>query len=341
MTHTAKRRWSRELEMEVDGIAYDSAGPVLLHGYDRPAGGKWLDDVIPGKLGAFDRHTGERLWIAPCEVGYGRGFGAGIGQKGQVVVLGPSQGGHRIVRMAVADGELLEAADIEPFDDAVVGPEVVVCSNPQSVLGLDTVSLDERWRYAREGERYHGLARLGSSVFVVVSTPRTGKYGVLRLDAATGEFNGHLVEPTLPVIRDLAATTGAVGIVTSELEFLLGDGDRMDFMLQLASHPDEGPRDTLSIAALRPDEGAGAPPLWYRILETKPVDELPDVSLTGDSGKFYVERRALLAAVDAMTGRPLGDWTVPGLDEKIAWTVVDGAGLLAEETRVSVFELPA
>ena len=71
------------------------------------------------------------------------------------------------------------------------------------------------------------------------------------------------------------------------------------------------------------------------------MDDLPDVSITGDSGKLYVERRALLAAVDAVTGRPLGDWTVPGLDEKVAWPVVDGAGLLAEETRVSVFELPA
>lgn len=341
MTHTAKRRWSRELETEVDGIAFDSIGPVLLHGYDRPAGGKWIDDVIPGKLGAFDRHTGERLWIAPCEVGYGRGFGAGIGQKGQVIVLGPSQGGHRIVRMAAADGELLEAADIEPFDDAVVRPDMVVCANPQAVLGHDPINLTERWRYQREGERYHGLARLGAHVFVVVSSPQTGKYGVVRLGAAEGEFDGYLVEPVLPTIRDVAATDGAIGIVTSELEFLLPEDARMDFMLQLASHPDEGPRDTLSIASLRPEGGAGTAPLWYRILETKPVEDLPDVSITGDSGKFYIERRALLAAVDALSGRPLGDWTVPGLDEKIAWTVVDGAGVLAEETRVSVFELPA
>ena len=91
--------------------------------------------MIPGKLGAFDRATGERLWIAPCEVGYGRGFGAGIGQQGQVLVLGPSQGGHRMVRMAAADGELLEAADIEPFDDAVVRPDVVVCANARTVWG--------------------------------------------------------------------------------------------------------------------------------------------------------------------------------------------------------------
>lgn len=341
MTNTAKRRWSRELETEVDGIAFDSSGPVLLHGYDPPAGGKWIDDVIPGKLGAFDRHTGERLWIAPCEVGYGRGFGAGIGKKGQVIVLGPSQGGHRMVRMSVADGELLEAADIEPFDDALVRADVVVCSNARSVWGLDTITLRERWRYSREGERYHGIARDGGVLLVTMSSSESGKFGVLRLDAESGAFGGQLLPPTLPVIRDMDATEGTVVLVTADLESLLPDDDRMEFITQLAQHPDEGPRDTLSLVALRGNGGPGESPLWYRILETKPVDDLPDVSITADSGKLYVERRALLAAVDAMTGRPLGDWTVPGLDEKIAWTVVDGAGLLAEETRVSVFELPA
>lgn len=341
MTNTAKRRWSRELDNEVDGIAFDSTGPVLLHGYDPPAGGKWIDDVIPGKLGAFDRNTGERLWIAPCEVGYGRGFGAGIGQQGQVIVLGPSQGGHRLVRMAVADGELLEAADIEPFDDAIVSPDVVVCANAGSVWGLDTLTLTESWRYAREGERYHGLARDGDRLFVTMSNPETGKYGVVRLDATTGDFDAYLIQPSLPVIRDLGCTANTVAIVTADLEMMLEDEHRMEFISQLAQHPDEGPRDTLSLVALRADGGAGDGPLWFRILETKAVDELPDVSITGDSGKLYVERRALLLAVDAMSGRPLGDWTVPGLDEKIAWTVVDGAGLLAEETRVSVFELPA
>lgn len=341
MTSTAKRRWSRELDNEVDGIAFDSSGPVLLHGYDPPAGGKWIDDVIPGKLGAFDRNTGERLWIAPCEVGYGRGFGAGIGQQGQVLVLGPSQGGHRMVRMAVADGELLDAADIESFDDAVVHTDVVVCANARHVWGLDTLTLQESWRYARDGERYHGLALHGDHVFVVVSNRDTGKYGVVRLSASNGSFEGYLLQPVMPLIRDIGATSGAVAIVTCELEFLLDADNRMDFMMQLAAHEDQGPRDTLSIAALRADGVSGETPLWYRILETKPVDDLPDVSVTADSGKLYLERRAHLEAVDALSGRSLGNWTVPGLDEKIAWTVIDGAGLLAEETRVSIFELPA
>jgi len=341
MTTTAKRRWSRELGSEVDGIAFASTGPVLLHGYDPPAGGKWIDDVIPGKLGAFDRGSGERLWIAPCEVGYGRGFGAGLGQKGQVIVLGPSQGGHRMVRMAMADGELLDSNDIEPFDDAVVHPEVVVCANARSVWGLDTLDLQESWRYGREGERYHGLALCGAHAYVVVSSTESGKFGVVRLNARSGDFEGYLLQPAMPLIRGIAAAGAAVAIVTCELEFLLDDDNRMDFMLQLASHPDEGPRDTLSIAALRADASAGEGPLWYRILETRPVDDLPDVSVTADSAKFYLERQAHLEAVDGLSGRTLGSWTVPGLDEKVAFQVVDGAGLLAEETRVSVFELPA
>ena len=35
-----------------------------------------------------------------------------------------------------------------------------------------------------------------------------------------------------------------------------------------------------------------------------------------------------------------GELTVPGLDEYVAWKVSNGAGLLAEETRVSIFEVP-
>ena len=78
-----------------------------------------------------------------------------------------------------------------------------------------------------------------------------------------------------------------MAIVTCELEFLLDQDSRMNFMLQLASHEDQGPRDTLSIAALRADGAAGEEPLWYRILETRPVDDLPEVSVTADSSKFY------------------------------------------------------
>jgi hypothetical protein len=67
---------------------------------------------------------------------------------------------------------------------------------------------------------------------------------------------------------------------------------------------------------------------------------MPDASLALSDGKLYVARDALLDVRDALTGRLLGEMTVPGLDEHVAWRVSQGAGLLAEETRVSVFEIP-
>jgi len=341
MTQTAKRRWSRELDSQVDGIAFGKVGPVLVHGYDPPAGGKWLDDVIPGKLGAFERQTGERLWIAPCEVGYGRGFGAGIGPQGQVLVLGPSAGGHLLVRMAASNGELLEASPIDPFDDALVGPDRVVCVSAGRVVGYDSASLEEVWTYARDNERYHWITRHGRSLFIAVSSSSSKGYGLIRVDATTGRYEGNLLPLGVPMIRDLTATDGAVIVLTSDLDRCLPAESMPGFMRELALHSGGGPRDTLSLLALRHDAEPGDLPLWFRVLESQPVDSVPDVSLSADSGKLYIERLAFLEARDALSGRGLGEWTVPGLDEQVAWSVVNGAGLLAEETRVSVFELPA
>lgn len=341
MTQTAKRRWSRELDSQIDGIAFGATGPVLLHGYDPPAGGKWLDDVIPGKLGAFERNTGERLWLAPCEVGYGRGFGAGIGPHGNVLVLGPSANGHLLVRMSAVDGELVEAASIEPFDEALVAPDRVICASAGRIDAYDADTLQPRWTYARDGERYHSIARQGRDLFVVVSTGASRGYGLQKLDALTGRFSGTLLPMGVPMIRDLAATKGAIVVLTSDLERVLPAESTPAFMRELALHPSGGSRDTLSLVGLRLDAEPGELPLWFRVLETEPVDSVPDISISADSGKLYIERLAYLEARDAVSGRRLGEWTVPGLDEQVAWGVVDGAGLLAEETRVSVFELPA
>lgn len=341
MTQTAKRRWSRELDSQIDGIAFGASGPVLLHGYDPPPGGKWLDDVIPGKLGAFDRHNGERLWIAPCEVGYGRGFGAGIGPHGNVLVLGPSANGTLLVRMSATDGELVEAASIEPFDEALVGSDRVICASAGRIDGYDADTLQPRWTYARDGERYHAIARTGRDLFVAVSSAASRGYGLHKLDALTGRFSGVILPLGVPMIRDLAATKGAVVVLTSDLERVLPAESTPAFLRELALHRSGGSRDTLSLIGLRLDAEPGDPPLWFRVLETEPVDSVPNASISADSGKVYVERSAYLEALDAVSGRRLGDWTVPGLDEQVAWCVVDGAGLLAEETRVSIFELPA
>lgn len=340
MTTTARRRWSRELESEIDGIALGPSGPVLLHGYDPPAGGKWIDSVIPGKLAALDRNSGDLLWVGPCEVGYGRGFGAAIGKNDDVWVLGPGTREHRVVRMSLASGELRDAAEIAAFDEAHVDSELGLCSAPSRVFGIGLEALAESWAYSREGERYHLVARVGDRALVVYTDLKRKLQGVLRLDALSGKVDGPLVTPQLQVIRQMACVDEAVVLLGSGIAKMLPPDLRAGFQAEVMLHGG-GEVDTLSLVALRPDARPGEAPLWHRILSTKPVDDLPEVSICGDSGKVYLMQGAMLEALDGLSGRPLGNWTVPGLDLQIGWQVVDGGGLLAEETRASLFELPA
>ena len=337
MSKTAKRRWSRELESEIDGIAFAEEGPVLLHQYDPPPGGKWIDAVIPGKLGALDRHTGETIWLAPCEVGYGRGFGAGVVSGEHVIVVGPSSAGHRVVRQNLTDGELRDAEAIPEFDHAVVSQELVLLSTGRSVVGLDTLTCMETWTYAREGERYHEVALHEGRVYVVYSVDKG--YGVLELDGEMGDFVRVIVPPKQKPIRDLCVVDGVLAFLGSELDRLLGPERMSEYTSSIALHPSGGARDTLSVVAI--DTVRAGDLRWFEVLETCKPDDMPSISLNADSGKLYVSSRAMLRAVDAITGRSLGHWTVPGLDEKVAFSVAAGAGLLAEETRVSLFELPA
>src|SRR5688572_32186246 len=145
MTRSARRRWSREFASEIDGIAIAASGPVLVHLYDPPAGDRWIDEAIPGKLALLDRASGEAKWTSPCEVGYGRGFGAGLGRKGDAVVLGPSTQGHRIVRMSLETGELLAAGPVPTFDQSLVAPDVCVLCAGNRIAGYDTETLKEIW----------------------------------------------------------------------------------------------------------------------------------------------------------------------------------------------------
>ena len=341
MTGTARRRWTRELESVVDGIAFGPAGPVLIHGYDPPAGGMWVDDVIPGKLIAMDRHSGETKWSSPCEIGYGRGFGAGLGDEEDILVLGPSTQGHRAVRMSLADGKLLGVTSIEPFDEALVFGDLCICVTPRRVIALISSALAEAWTYSGEGERYHTAARIEDRVFVVYTSSATGKQGVLCLDAESGEFRGEVLKATLPVTRGIAVNADGLVLLTSDLQETLPREVVTQFLVDLARSSEEAVLDTLSLLALPLSATPGDAPLWYEIVSTEPLDELPETGITADSGKLYMMKGALLEVRDTLTGRVLGGWAVPGLDENVAWQVASGAGLLAEETRVSVFELPA
>jgi hypothetical protein len=341
MTRTAKRRFSRELPSTVDGIAFGPSGPILVHEYDAPAGGMWLDDVIPGKLAALDRGTGEIAWSSPCEVGYGRGFGAGLGRGGDAIVLGPSSKGHVVARMSLENGELLGAGPIEAFDEALVFGDLCFCVTPRRIFAIEPRVMSEAWEYSRPGERYHHAARSGGKLFVVYTHGATKKIGLLRLDAESGEFEAEVLAPRQPVVHGIAANADGVVLLTRDLSAALPVEVAPQFMIELSRRSDGALSDTLSLLALPTNATVGDAPLWYEIVSTQPADEVPEVSITADAGKLYLVKGALLEVRDTLTGRMLGDWAVPGLDESVAFQVSNGAGLLAEETRVSVFEFPA
>lgn len=340
MTRTAKRRFSRELQSIVDGIAFGSHGPVLVHMYDPPAGDVWMDDVIPGKLAALDRSSGEVLWQSPCEVGYGRGFGAGLGGEQDAIVLGPGSRGHLIARMSLADGKLMNASEIEAFDEAHVSADFSLVVTPKQVLAYDSRTLKEVWQYSRSGERYHHVTRSGARVFVVYTHETNKKQGILWLDTHNGEYQGDVLTPKLPVVHGIVVSNDGMVILTRDLPSVLPREVMPQFMTQL-SKKSEGRGDSLSLLALPPGAQPNEAPLWFDILSTAPRDEIPDASIVTDSGKLYLVRGALIEVRDALTGRALDEWAVPGLDEAVSWAVSSGAGLVAEESRISVFELPA
>ena len=326
MIPTARRRWCKEFNGEIDGIALGDTGPVFLHGYDPPAGGKWIDSVIPGKLAAFDRGTGDMLWVSPCEVGYGRGFGSGLGNEDDVVVLGPSIRGHRIARMDSATGELIGASEIEAFDQAVVGGDICVTVTPGRVAGILTTPMIEVWAFSQDGERYHLAGRDGERLFVVFTATERKRQGVLCLDVESGDLGQRFLEAELAMVHDMAVGDGVVVLLV---------GTRPP----VRNAPRHG-REDLVLVAYSSRTGEAAE-LWRRTVAHDSRDDFPDVSLVLDSGKIYLARGTMISVLDGLTGRELGELAMPGLDERIAWKVSQGAGLLAEEKRASVYELPA
>lgn len=337
-TRTARRRWSRDLEAEVDGIAIGPSGPVLVHSYEPPAGGKWRDSVIPGKLAALDRHSGEVRWNSPCEVGYGRGFGAGLGAAGEALVLGPSQSGYCLARMDSATGELSEAREIESFDEALVGSDVCLTLAARRVTAFSSAGLTEAWRYARPKERYHLIARDGELLYVAYTSEALRSQGILVLDAQSGELLGTLLEPSQRVIHGLGAGGGAVALVASDLEQAV-DPQALEDRLVVAGARRPGEVRGLGILVLPRGKRSEQDPLWVEALDSD-EDDFPEALIQMDAGRLYVARAALLDVVDVLTGRRLGRLTIPGLDEQVAFRVSQGAALLAEETRLSVFEIP-
>lgn len=343
MTSTARRRWSRELDFEIDGIAAAPEGPLLIHGYEAPAGGMWIDEVIPGKLLAMDRTTGETHWHSPCEVGYGRGFGAGFGEGGEIIMLGPSSNGHRIIRMDTGDGKLLGAEEIDAFDEAHVWGDICVCANAGVVFAVSSAMMREAWRFQREGMRFHQIGRSGDLALVVHSDLKTHQKGVLALDTVTGEVVEAVMPPTLASLDAMAVDGTSLALLTADVAAHLPTELAVRFLADLEEFEGSGgdivvDRSTLLGLTLE----SGKPRVtWYEILSTESGTHGAEVTITADSGKLYISRGAMVEVRDLVSGRRLGDWTIPGLDEQVAWQVSQGAGILAEEHRISVFELPA
>jgi hypothetical protein len=242
--------------------------------------------------------------------------------------------------MSLENGELVDMGDVSTFDEAIVFPDVCICASKRRIFATGTEKLTERWSYAKKGERYHHIGRLGDRVFVVYTRDVVKKQGVLCLSASKGKAAGHLLGANQSVIHDIAVDDRAVVVLTSDLEAALPREILLERLLE--SRDDLEPSaDRLALLALDPTGSEGDAPLWFDSIDVSSDDEYPEVSISADSGKLYVVRGALLEVRDALTGRTLGDWAIPGLDERVGWMVSQGAGILAEETRVSVFELPA
>jgi hypothetical protein len=231
-------------------------------------------------------------------------------------------------------------AEIDTFDEALVGADLCVCASASRVFGFDTAGLGEVWSYSKKGERYHYIGRTAKRVFVVFTQDSTKKQGVLSLDAATGRPKGVILAPTQAVIHDLSVDEGALCLLISNLNAALPQEILLEHLL--ANPDDDGTSsEGLALLALDPEGKEGDAPLWYEAVQRGESGEEPEMALSADCGKLYIINGALLEVRDALTGRPLGDWAIPGLDERVGWMVSQGGGLLAEETRVSIFELPA
>ena len=165
----------------------------------------------------------------------------------------------------------------------------------------------------------------------------------MALDAVSGEMVEIVIPPTLHAVHGLAVDGESMTLLTADVAGHLSSELAARFLVELSGHENASGDivvDSLTLLGFSLAGGSGSA-AWYEILSTGSDRNLPEVSITADCGKLYVVNGALVEVRDLLTGRALDDWTIPGLDEQVGWQVSHGAGLLAEEHRISVFELPA
>jgi len=241
--------------------------------------------------------------------------------------------------------------DLPEFDEALVDGKHVLIVALTSLTRLDSASLEAKWALQAKDDRFHSSATDGKTLFIAVSTKRNRSQGLRAYTVARGGKAGDILAQGQSTILGLGAEDGMVTVLVEDLASALPEDLSRDYQLAklMAEDSDDfgggslgGEGGSAGVVAFAWDAGEKrSEAKWFLDLSASGLEDDPgEASIRVDSGKLYVARGAMISVYDLLSGRPLGEAAVPGLDDFVAWDVADGALLVAEETRLSVYELP-
>ena len=325
---------------EIDGIALGDNGsghPPRLRPARRRASGSTTSSRASSARSTARavRCSGSRPARWATAAASERGLGAGERcRPARAQPAGPPDRAH-VARDGRADRRPAEVAALRPGARGTA--TCASPSRPATCAGIMTSPMLEVWSYTRAPTSATtspvALERQRPTSSTRTRTLR--RQGVLRLDVESGDLVRRLPrDPEYPVIHDLVCNE---------------DGSLRSFWWAIdrstdATRPVRPRLSTLRLEAFRTGgHVTSRTPLWSESDRTdESPDDLPDVSISMDSGQaLHRQRRPARGPRRAHRTERWASMTLPGLDERIAWQVSQGAGLLAEETRASVFELPA
>ena len=193
-----------------------------------------------------------------------------------MVVLGPSSNGHRIVRMSLANGELIDMRGMPTFDQALVGPDLCLIASPGQVTAIDSRTLDDAVDLRAQGRALPRPGPPGRRVFVVFIARQDAQAG-----RAEARRRGRRVRRRARGSRagvDARRRRGPAGggAAVSDLAAALPKELLVEYLTQ---NPDEGGggRTGLALLALDPGAEEGDAPLWFESIEGGERDEIPEV----------------------------------------------------------------